>query len=97
MQLANQSVDLFGPVPGAPVRSLGAFTDDALASPAMRFYLTARAWLSPILIGAAAYHGYRRNHGSYGWAFGWGAFAAFAPVISVGVALAQGFGKPKKD
>lgn len=45
-------------------------------------------------IGAAAYHGYKRNK-SVGWAIGWAIFAGLAPVITVAVALAEGFGKPK--
>lgn len=43
-------------------------------------------------IAASAYHGYRRTH-SAGWTIAWVAFGAFFPVIAVGVAVAQGFGK----
>ena len=45
-------------------------------------------------IGASVYHGYKRNK-SAGWAVAWGVFGAVAPVLSVPIALAQGFGKPK--
>lgn len=41
-----------------------------------------------------AYHGYRRNRGSIGWAIGWGLLGGMFPVITVPVALAQGYGKP---
>lgn len=92
--LANQAVDLFGTAP--PVRSLGTVADDYINMPAVRFYLTARAWLSPLIVVGSAYHGYKRNHGSYGWGLGWAALAAFAPFLTTGFALAQGFGKPKK-
>lgn len=95
MMLSNQSVDLFGPSP-PPVRSLGAAADDYLSTPAMHFYLTARAWLSPVIIVASAYHGYKRNRESYGWGLGWATLAVFAPFLTTGFALAQGFGKPKK-
>lgn|SRR5574341_1006069 len=42
-----------------------------------------------------AYHGYKRNHGSLGWAVGWGIFGAFLPILSIPISLAQGFGKPR--
>lgn len=45
--------------------------------------------------GACAYHGYRRND-SVGWAIGWALLGGVFPVIAVPVALAQGFGRPKK-
>lgn len=47
------------------------------------------------LLGAvlAGVHGYQRNKGSLGWAAGWAALGFFAPVITTGVALVQGFGK----
>ena len=42
-----------------------------------------------------AYHGYRRNRGSIGWAIGWGILGGLFPFITIPVSLAQGFGKPK--
>ena len=56
-------------------------------------------WLravSMLAAAASAYHGYRRNDESIGWAFGWAFFGSVLPVIALPVALAQGFGKPKK-
>lgn len=41
-----------------------------------------------------AFHGYRRNK-SIGWAVLWALLGGASPVITAGVALAQGFGKPK--
>jgi len=43
---------------------------------------------------AGVFHGYRRNR-SVGWALGWGLLGAMFPYITIPVALAQGFGKPK--
>jgi len=40
----------------------------------------------------SAYHGYKRND-SVGWAIGWGLLGAWFPIITVPVALAQGYGK----
>lgn len=40
-----------------------------------------------------AYHGYKRNGGSIGWAIGWSLLGGMFPVITVPVALAQGLGK----
>lgn len=44
---------------------------------------------------AGAYHGYKRNN-SLGWAIGWALLGGLFPVITVGVAAAQGFGKRAK-
>jgi len=43
-----------------------------------------------------AYHGYKRNRGSLGWALAWSALGTGAPIITTAVAFAQGFGKPIK-
>ena len=42
---------------------------------------------------AGAYHGYKRT-GSTGWAIGWALAGGLFPIITIPVALAQGFGKP---
>lgn len=52
--------------------------------------------LSLVGAGLAAYHGYKRNHESVGSAVGWGVLGGLVPIITVPVALAQGFGKPAK-
>lgn len=44
--------------------------------------------------GAAAYHGYKRT-GSIGWAVGWALLGSLVPIVTIPVALAQGFGKKK--
>lgn len=44
---------------------------------------------------ACAYHGYRRT-GSVWWAIGWSLFGALAFPLAVPIALAQGFGAPKR-
>lgn len=41
-----------------------------------------------------AYHGYKRNRGSIGWAVGWSIFGSFLPFLSLPISVAQGFGKP---
>jgi len=46
-------------------------------------------------VGASAFHGYRRHHGSIGWAVGWGVLGMFFPILTPAVALAQGFSRPK--
>ena len=55
------------------------------------------AWqIASIVSGAAcAYHGYKRNE-SVGWAIGWFMLGSAFPVITPAIAVAQGFGKPKK-
>ena len=44
--------------------------------------------------GAGAYHGYKRNHGSIGWALWWSLMGGMFPIFTPAIALAQGFGKP---
>ena len=44
---------------------------------------------------AGAYHGYKRNN-SIGWAIVWSFMGGILPVITIGVAAAQGFGKRAK-
>lgn len=55
-----------------------------------RFALVALGMLG---IGLSSYHGYART-GSVGSAIAWGFFGALAPLITVPVAFAQGFGEP---
>jgi hypothetical protein len=47
-------------------------------------------------VSLAAYHGYRRNR-SVGWAIGWGVLASLSWPITLGVAVAEGFGKPRRS
>lgn len=44
--------------------------------------------------GLGAYHGYKRTK-SVGWALGYSAAGSLFPLVTGGIALAQGFGKPK--
>ncbi len=44
---------------------------------------------------AGAYHGYKRT-GSVGWALGWAIAGGVAPIITLPIALAQGFAKPAR-
>ena len=47
-------------------------------------------------MGLSAYHGYARNK-SVGWGIGWGVAGAVAPIITVPIALAQGYAKPARS
>lgn len=47
-------------------------------------------------VAASAYHGARRNRGSFGWALGWGVLGAIFPIVTPIVAIAQGYAKPKR-
>jgi hypothetical protein len=51
--------------------------------------------LSVASASASAYHGYKRN-ASIGWAVVWFGLGSIFPVVTPVIALAQGFGKPKK-
>lgn len=78
---------------GTDVQLFGV--SDYMDSPLVKAYITVRGVLTPILIGGAAYHGYKRNDGSLAWAVGWAAITALFPTIATGVALAQGYGKER--
>jgi hypothetical protein len=65
--------------------------------------LSALANLSPfwkvagaVSVAASAYHGYKRNQ-SIGWALWWALMGGLAPIITPAIAVAQGFGQPKKE
>jgi hypothetical protein len=62
-----------------------------------RHPVAAMAWAGVGLasVGASAYHGYRRNR-SVGWGIVWGLLGGLAPVITPAIAIAQGFGKPRR-
>jgi hypothetical protein len=55
------------------------------------------AWyaLGALSVGASLFHGYRRND-SIGWGLWWGFMGGIFPVVTPAIALAQGFGKPKR-
>lgn len=44
--------------------------------------------------GAAAYHGWSRNR-DWKWALVWGVLGGLSPLITNGIAIAQGYGKKK--
>ncbi len=46
------------------------------------------------LVGFA--HGYKRNKGSVGWGLVWALFGGISPLFTTGVAVIEGFGKPKQ-
>ena len=50
----------------------------------------------PLSAGLSAYHGYKRNYDSLGWALGWGVLGGLFPIITPAVAIAQGFGKRER-
>lgn len=56
---------------------------------------TGQMILSLIGAGIGAFHGARRNGGSVWWGLVWGTAGAAAPVITTGIAVAQGVGRPK--
>lgn len=58
-------------------------------------YATVWAVLGTASMAASAYHGWKRT-GSWGWTLGWAFMGGLFPVFTPVVALAQGFGKPKR-
>lgn len=45
---------------------------------------------------ALIYHGYKRHNGSVGWGLVWGLLGGIVWPVTLPIAYAQGFGKPKK-
>lgn len=70
------------PLPGAP-EMIHGITDS----------LNSVQSMAGLALGA--YHGYKRTK-SLGWTAVWAAAGSMAPLITGVVAVAQGFGKPKK-
>lgn len=58
-------------------------------------YWAAWGLISTASMAASAYHGYKRND-SLGWALVWAFCGALFPVITPVIAVAQGFGEPKR-
>jgi len=69
----------------------------ALSTPEERSTVASVATIAAVS-GAAlgAYHGYKRNKGSVGWAIGWAFFGSLLPILAIPIALAQGVGKPAR-
>lgn len=53
------------------------------------------AFIDLASVAGLAYHGYKRNN-SIGWSIVWALFGGAVPIIGWPVALAQGFGEPKR-
>jgi hypothetical protein len=51
---------------------------------------------SVVSTGIGAYHGYRRNNDSIGWALWWALMGGLFPIVTPAIAFAQGFGKPRR-
>lgn len=68
-----------------------------LGEPGEAFAGTIFGVLQVASIAASAYHGSKRNGGSFGWAVGWGILGGLFPVITPAVAVAQGFGDCKNN
>lgn len=81
----SQALSLAG---GPRVETLGAVETGGESTWRLTWSL-----LSLVGMGLSAYHGYARNK-SVGWGIGWGVAGAVAPIITVPIALAQGFAKP---
>jgi len=84
------------PAAGAPpVDRLGAPANPAAnqqAQAALEIH-PAVAIVSAAGAGLGAYHGYSRNR-NVGWALWWALMGGVFPVVTVPIAIAQGFGRP---
>lgn len=58
--------------------------------------LTVLGWLGSATGSiTGAYHGYKRNRGSLGWAIGWAILGGLFWPITIPVSLAQGYADPR--
>jgi hypothetical protein len=76
---------------------LAASDGDFQGNPDMKDVWAAAA---AVAMGASAYHGYKRNEpggNPVAWALWWGFWGALLPIITIPVALAQGFAEPAGD
>ena len=83
------------PAPAAPPPAAAPATESS--SWPSSLVATAYGLLSLAGTAAGAYHGARRNHGSVWSAVMWGFLGGVAPLITVPVAAAQGFGQPREQ
>lgn len=77
-------------LPGSDKASLAPDATPAWAATLRKIY----NFVAPVTGAASIYHGYKRND-SIGWALWWGLMGAAFPIITIPIALAQGFGKPR--
>lgn len=54
-----------------------------------------KTYATLVAAGAAGFHGYRRNESLF-WGLSWFALGSLFPIVTSVVALAQGFGQPRK-
>lgn len=88
-------------VPSAPVGNITGVREFSIMSRYERVSgmggVGETIWSAASLAGTVmgAYHGYKRND-SVGWAIVWALLGGIAPIITIPVSIAQGFGEPKK-
>lgn len=75
---------------------LGADTASDVLLPPLKPAAIFWSLLATVAAGASAYHGYKRND-SIGWGVAWGLLGGIAPIITVPIALAQGFGRRSRS
>lgn len=84
---------------GLGLQNLGqnadGLTPPPSGQPAVGTWGKAMAVAGSVSVPVLAYHGYKRNN-SWGWAVVWGLFGSWVWPITVPVAFAQGYAKPKK-
>ena len=79
-----------------PPASTAGTGNGLTATPAMDGVTTLAAGLGLIGTALGAYHGYRRTR-SLGWTLLWALAGGLFPIVTIPVALAQGYGEPKRD
>lgn len=86
-----------GQLPAAPQAQAPVLKTRVMNPLGQEYDLTSRQVVAlgahaAILLGVA-YHGYRRNNNSTLWGVAWALGGVLCPVVTLGVALSQGFAK----
>lgn len=80
--------------PYAPLVDQGWMTPGQVD--AYKTWAKVMVFVRPVSSTASAYHGYKRNGGSIGWALGWAFMGALFPLLTPTIGVAQGWGKRKR-
>ena len=93
VSLARKAVGYAGLGGLASAADYGTWAEYRAAHPTLAVVLPVFCTVSGL---ASAYHGYKRNRNSVGWAVMWFLGGATAPILMPAIAIFQGYAKPAR-